>query len=366
MSEAMDDKLDLAADAAAEWCVRLSEGDLSPAEQTALDAWFAADPMHRELLDDAVAAWRAVDEQASLPGMIALRGEALNDLRRAQRRQWGKQWSRKPGPRVAIWSAAAAVVAAVALGGVLTWRASLPDVYRTTEGERRIVELADGSRASLDADTVLKVRYDGDRRRLWLEQGRAKFAVAKDPLRPFSVAAGGKLVVATGTTFSVERVADQMRVVLYEGHVAVLDGEGAKGRPPPLLRVNGAPTEKSLTPDHELVAQVNSEAASVSPTDPLRAGAWETGQLVFQDEPMSLAVERVNRYAREKLRIGDPAVANLRISGVFTSGDTRAFIDGVTAVLPVRAVSGQGGETVLRAFQRQPKNFTEGGESSVE
>jgi len=362
MDDRLDDKLDLAADAAAEWCVRLSEGDLAPADQQALDAWFAADPVHRELLDDAVAAWRAVDEQASHPGMIALRGEALNDLRRAQRRRW----ARRPGPRVAVWSAAAALVAAVALGGLLTWRASLPDVYRTAEGERRIVQLADGSRASLDADTVLKVRYDGDRRRLWLEQGRAKFAVAKDPLRPFSVAAGGRLVVATGTTFSVERVANQMRVVLYEGHVAVLDGEGGKGRPPPLLKVDGAPTEKSLTPDHELVAQVNSEAASVTPTDPARAGAWETGQLVFQDEPMGLAVERVNRYARDKLRIGDPAVANLRISGVFTSGDTRAFIDGVTAVLPVRAVSGQGGETVLRAFQRQPKNFTDGGVSSEE
>ena len=180
------------------------------------------------------------------------------------------------------------------------------------------------------------------------------------------MAAGDRLVVATGTTFSVERVADQMRVVLYEGHVAVLDGEGAKGRPPPLLKVDGAPTETSLAPAHELVATVSSGTASVTPTDPARAGAWETGQLVFQDEPMDLAVARVNRYARVKLRIGDPNVARLRISGVFISGDTRAFIDGVTAVLPVRAVSGQGGETVLRSFQHQPKNFTTGGESSVE
>lgn len=362
MSGFTEDKMDLASEAAAQWCVRLAEGELTPAEQTALDAWFAAYPIHRELLDDAVAAWRAVDEQASHPGMIALRGEALNDLRRAQRRQWG----RRPRPRAAIWSAAAALVVAVTLSGGLAWRASLPDIYRTTEGERRIVELADGSKVSLDAATVLKVRFEGGRRRLWLEQGRAKFAVAKDPLRPFSVAAGGKLVVATGTMFSVERVADQMRVVLYEGRVVVLDGEGGKDRPPPLLKVDGASTDKALTPDHELVAKVNSEAVSVTPTDRSRAGAWETGQLVFQDEPMSLAVERVNRYAREKLRIGDPAVANLRISGVFTSGDTRAFIDGVTAVLPVRAVSGQSGETVLRSFQRQPKNFTGGGVSSVE
>ncbi|MBI1685668.1 FecR family protein [Caulobacter hibisci] len=347
-----------ALDEAAAWCVRLAEGELSGAEQAQLEAWFAADPEHRALLDDAVCAWRAVDEQAMSPGMVALRGEALEDLRRAQSRRWAA----RPDRRALIGGALAACLVAALAGGGLAWRSVQPDVYRTSEGERRIVELPDGSRASLDAATVLRVRYDGGRRRLWLDEGRAKFSVAKDPLRPFSVAADGKLVVATGTTFSVEKLTGQMRVVLYEGHVAVLDGEGSRGRPPPTVKVDGAPAERLLTPDHELVASTTSDATVVSATDPARAASWESGQLVFQDEPMDLAVERVNRYARDKLRIADPAVGRLKISGVFTSGDTRAFVDGVTAVLPVRAEPSSG-ETVLR-IDRGQKKISGAGESS--
>jgi transmembrane sensor len=352
-----EDRLDAAREQAALWCVRLADDDLSRAEHEELQAWFDADETHRGLLDDAVTAWRAIEEQAASPGMIALRGEALEDLRRAQRERWAR-----PAQRPALWTAlAASLVVAVAAG--VAWRASLPDVYRTTEGERRIVELADGSRASLDSATVLKVKYESGRRRLWLDSGRAKFSVAKDPLRPFSVAAGDKLVVATGTVFSVERLTGQMRVVLYEGHVAVLDDKTGRSETPVPIRIGAVPAEKLLTPDHELVTSTSSDATVVSPTDPARARSWENGQLVFQDEPMDLAVERVNRYARDKLRIGDPGVGRLRISGVFTSGDTGAFVDGVTAVLPVHAVAANG-VTVLK-IDRGQKNSAPAGVSST-
>jgi transmembrane sensor len=350
-------RLDAAREQAALWCVRLADGELTFAEQAALQAWFDADEAHRGLLDAAVEAWRAVEEQAARPGMIALRGEALEDLRRAQRERW-----RRPGRRPAVWAALAACLVVAVAGGV-AWRAAQPDVYRTTEGERRIVELADGSRASLDSATLLKVKYESGRRRLWLDRGRAKFSVAKDPLRPFSVAAGGKLVVATGTVFSVERLTGQMRVVLYEGHVAVLDGKTGHDDTPRPIRIGAVPAEKLLTPDHELVTSTSTDATVVSPTDPARAKSWENGQLVFQDEPMDLAVERVNRYARDKLRIGDPGVGRLRISGVFTSGDTNAFVDGVTAVLPIHAVA-TGGVTVLK-IDRGQKNSAPAGVSST-
>jgi transmembrane sensor len=352
-----EDRLDAAREQAALWCVRLADDDLDRAGHEALQAWFDADETHRGLLDDAVAAWRAVEEQAARPGMIALRGEALEDLRRAQRGRWSR-----PDRRSAIWTALAACLA-VSVGAGLAWNASRPDVYRTTEGERRIVELADGSRASLDSATVLKVKYDGGRRRLWLDSGRAKFSVAKDPLRPFSVAAGDKLVVATGTVFSVERLTGQMRVVLFEGDVAVLDDSTGRRAAPVPIKVGAIPAEKLLTPDHELVTTTGAGATVVSPTDPARAKAWENGQLVFQDEPMDLAVERVNRYARSKLRIGDPSVGRLRISGVFTSGDIDAFVDGVTAVLPVHAVAANG-ETVLK-IDRGQKNSAPAGVSST-
>jgi transmembrane sensor len=66
--------------------------------------------------------------------------------------------------------------------------------------------------------------------------------------------------------------------------------------------------------------------------EPTHAGAWQAGRLVFENEPLVLAVARVNRYTQNKVRIGtlrDPAV---RVSGFYRAGDTPAFVDGVAAV----------------------------------
>src|SRR3546814_16920388 len=101
--------------------------------------------------------------------------------------------------------------------------------------------LDDDSRLSLDANTRVRVKYSRAGRQLWLEEGRARFEVAKDPLRPFSVAAAGKIVVATGTEFSVELLGREPPVILYEGHVAVLNGRSAPRDTLQLVYVKTAP-----------------------------------------------------------------------------------------------------------------------------
>jgi transmembrane sensor len=85
----------------------------------------------------------------------------------------------------------------------------------------------------------------------------------------------------------------------------------------------------------------------VSQVDVERSLSWEEGQLSFDSEPLASAVERFNRYAREPLAVGDPASANVRVNGVFNAGDTEAFVEGVTALHPVRAVR-SGGKITFR------------------
>jgi len=71
--------------------------------------------------------------------------------------------------------------------------------------------------------------------------------------------------------------------------------------------------------------------ASVQVVDPVRSLSWEGGQLVFDDEPLSLAAERVNRYSDIKIRITG-AAANFSVSGAFNAGDAEGFVDGVRAI----------------------------------
>ena len=325
---------------ASAWCLRLSEGALDAEEARAFDAWLAEDPDHGLALDDAVRAWRAIDSAAAEPEMIEMRTAALIGYQRDQKRRW----TREP---VIRWRLALAAVATLAFLITGAWLQNRPLVYQTGDGERRIVVLNDGSRLSLDSATRVEVTYRNDSRALSLRFGRAKFKVAKDVDRPFTVAAADKVVRATGTEFSVELLRDQVRVVLLQGHVRVSERASSEfssrrlnlGRPDTLA-------DSALLPNRELIATVGALSANVVPVDPEQAVAWEAGQLSFVDEPLAAAVEQVNRYADDKISVGDAEAGKIPISGNFRAGDTAAFISGVTGVFPVRAVD-QNGRTSL-------------------
>jgi transmembrane sensor len=322
--------------AASMWCVKIQSGGLTGEDRVAFDDWRQADPKNQALVNEMLGVWSALDEVTSSPAMIDIRGDALRDFRKAQAASVAVRFSRRR-----MWGSLAATLVLTG-GSVWGWETLHRDSYKTLVGERRDVVLSDGSRLALDSDTIVEVKYAGGQRRLWLQQGRAKFSVAKDPLHPFSVTAGEKTVVATGTEFSVERVAQQVRVVLYEGHVAVLSGrEDAPQRPS--VRIDGQAAGVSLSPNQELVTSQGSDRATVAGVEPTHAGAWEAGRLVFENEPLGLAVARVNRYTQNKVRIGtlrDPAV---RVSGFYRAGDTPAFVDGVSAVsgLHYRVANGE-------------------------
>jgi transmembrane sensor len=325
---------------ASEWAVRLMDESMPRKRQEEFAAWLAADPRNGQVLEEVIAAWRAVDYYAASAEIVALREAALAEARRAlDHRRRGTRTHRLG------WAIAAALI--LALAGAALWRWLMPQVFATGLGERRVVALSDSSKISLDAATIVRVAYSRHQRQLWLEQGRAKFDVAKDPLRPFSVSAGDKVVVATGTSFSVERIDHEVRVVLYEGHVAVLETSGGSDVPHPLeVGPQKLSAAHILASGSELILPIDSVSAirlepiSIEPIDPERSLSWETGLLVFQDEPLEVAVARMNRYAQKPLIISDPSVAHLRISGVFRAGDTDALVEGLTAAFGVRARQG--------------------------
>lgn len=322
------------------WCVRLADDALTPEDYDAFDAWLSTSPAHRRAFDDTVRSWHGVEEIGIQPEIIALRQEALEDFSKANRRRWTK---RLPMPR---WALALAASLLAALLGLALWVQMMPTRYETGIGERRITRLEDGSRLSLDADTLVKVRFTDERRELQLLRGRAKFDVAKDPLRPFTVTAANKMVVAVGTQFSVELLQRKVHVVLFEGQVAVLAKPEAAEAPQPLKLAEEEPA--ALVPGTELVAAVSDKAAHVQPADPARALSWETGLISFTDEPLASAVERMNRYSQDKLYVGNAAAAQTTVNGLFVGGDTEAFIEGVTGVLPVRLVVQNGRRTFVR------------------
>lgn len=331
-------------DEAALWATLRAAGPLSAADQAAFDAWLDANPANAAALQQVDLSLLSLAAVASSPELLAMRGAALERGRKQARSRWTRRVGL--GRVLAVAAAVVLIVAGLSSAFVLT-----PSTYATGIGERRVVALEDGSRISLDASTRVRVRYLGGERRLWLEEGRAKFDVAHNPLRPFSVGAGGRTVVATGTSFSVEIADRALRVVLYEGSVAVL---GADRTPEHAVRAT-----PRLRPGQELITDLDRGGDAATETvDPVRARAWEGGQLVFDDEALAVAVTRVNRYARTPIVLSANTPDDLRVSGVFNADDTEAFIDGVTAILPLRR--SQSEEAILLGLDQNAVSETNG------
>lgn len=269
----------------------------------------------------------ALDDFGATPNILDMRRAALTHLRNAGFKRW---LTAHAITRIA----AALLVVSLLGGGALYIYSQQPDSYTTEIGERRVVALADGSRISLDSDSEVDVRYSKAARSIILNKGRARFDVAHDVRRPFTVTAGTKTVVAVGTSFNVERLGSTVLVTLIQGHVLIKD----TATPPPESAPTPAPTRTvSLVAGEQLVAVQNIKPV-VSSADLTDATAWEAGHLVFRGEPLSEAVERVNRYTDHPIVV-DPSVASVRISGVFNAGDVGSFVSAITGYFPVEATT---------------------------
>jgi len=321
------------ADEAAAWWLKLQagEGHLTAEEGDAFDAWLAADPANDTALQRCATAWNSLEELAGTPRMVALRADALEHMRRANQRRWAKPF-RLGG---SAYAAAAALVLAIGGGGA--WYLGMSDADRlaTGMGERRTLALADGSHLSMDAQTQVAVTLSRDQRRLQIDAGRAKFDVAAEPNRPFTVEAGGHIVVATGTSFSTERVDGKLHVIVYEGKVVVLNGAMPDPQTLLALRNHPAPGVVALLPGQEFVVQDGASRGVVRGDVPGSAN-WENGMLEFIEEPLSDAVAQLNRYSTKAMVVTDARAAAIKVDGVFEAGQTDAFVEAMARVYPVR------------------------------
>ena len=324
------------AQAAARWLAR-DDLDQSPhREQFA--AWLEESDENRDAWTQAHRMW-AVFDGADDSDLIAA-------MARAARRAGPEPVARPFWPRlVAASIVIAAVSATLFVGGQQGWfdrsakpaqvavnqAASLTAVgradYVTGEGQRSIVDLPDGTRVTLDADSAVDVVFADGRRDVRLLNGHAFFDVAHDRVRPFAVQAAERVITALGTQFDVRLTSGALRVVLAEGSVSVSSTSGGVAGPP-----------IKLSPGQAFSAQPGA-AGRVSSADVNEALAWKQGVVEFRDQPLSEAVDLLNSYTRAQIVIKDPKVAALRVTGVFRTGDVKRFGRAVSEVLPVRMIA---------------------------
>ncbi|HUD40371.1 MAG TPA: FecR domain-containing protein [Dokdonella sp.] len=295
---------------AADWQARLKAPDCSATDRDAFERWCAADPVHVDVWLDVAALDEAAAGLGDTPAIAAAARPARRGTAHAQhRRRW----------RSGISVAAAAVLMLAA--GLIGWLDPFAGVataeYATAIGEQRALTLADGTQVRLDTDTALGVRIDDAERVLEVRRGRVDLTVAADT-RPFEVYAGRGRVRDIGTRFQVEHRDLRVTVAVLEGAVGVRLTDGTAG-------------ETALAPGQRVGYGDSGPLAQVEPFDPEHAEAWTRGELIFSDRRLDEVLTEINRYTATPLRLADPSLGAMRISGVFRPSDTASLLAALDA-----------------------------------
>lgn len=336
-----DTLIDLHAQAA-QWFTRRSEPGWTGADERALNAWLAASAQHRDIYDGLSLlnhdlhqiplareqSWRpqaSMAAAASRDAAVVSRHAAADVVPTALAAPFRGGWSRR-----AWMSSALAACAVLAVCGGVGWQhwQNEPTYaldIATAAGERRTLDLPDGSNVALNVDSRLTVRYSLNRREVTLERGEAFFHVARDAGRPFTVDSGDSQVKVVGTVFNVRAGAPHTVVKVLEGRVEVRPERAAAQ---PRVYVLGPGNGLSIDPASHRARQIAAAAETV--------GDWRSGQLHFKRTPLGEVADELQRYLGQPVVVEGAELALRPISGVAATDNPHAFLQALPVLLPLR------------------------------
>lgn len=317
------------------WAARLEGSLLSAADQAALEVWLAENPSHRTLLSRYCQLSADLEEQ--LPALVAagvlaapMTASAAAD-RAPVRRGRGLKWM------------AGAALAAAALVALAIWIARpsrQSGGFATAAAQRQEIKLADGTRVELNARTSLQVEIGPTERHVRLATGEAFFTVTKDPSRPFIVETPAGSVRVTGTVFNVRTESTAgLNVTVVEGSVQVRPVQTGGDRPEP--RMLHAGDRLAAGPGGVTVQSLTAGAIE----DEL---AWREGKIVFDQTPLSVAVERYVQYHGRRITVA-PELADRHVSGRKDLDDLTGFLRDLENTQHVRVTTGLDGDMQVSA-----------------
>lgn len=305
--------------------LRVIAGRASADETATVAAWRRASPENdrRYLEIAALVELAATADRLRRPGP---RPTADVIVRRAASGHTGEWWWLARGPRrwlrVAAY-AAAAVLLAMGARAQLRVLNPPPSFYAkefvTGPREAANVVLNDGTVIRLAGESRLQV-IDRVRERLVALTGRAYFAVAKDPGRPFTVKLAGGDVRVLGTRFAIDASTDDLRVVVVEGTVS--------------LRAAGTQMDVGAS---EMARVIRGTALPVVRVpDPAGLASWTGNFFAFQDTPLSQAARELERGYDLRIEIRDSSLARRTVTAWFTDWQAYEVIEVICMVANAR------------------------------
>ena len=335
----VNDDLKQAISEAARWYSQLNSGlndnreSTSSIEQTAWQQWLKQSPVNQQ-------AWTQVElVQAQFGAQPAnFLSPALKAVDSSRRE---------------LLQRLSLLVFVVPLAGVsyryVPWRHWQAD-YSTRLGERRDIQLIDGTLLVLDTNTVIDVHYNADQRLITLHSGRIMITTAKkntasdSTSRPFSVNTPEGRVIALGTRFSVASHNGISEVAVFEKSVQVYNNAIHNSINNPLHNTSHNTGHNTLHNGKRHTSQIVSQGQNLSFSSnnlgeinhaaPF-ADAWLQDYLVVVNISLIDLLTQLARYRPGILRCSDD-IAQLKISGSFPLDDTDRSLSILEQTFPLQ------------------------------
>ncbi|TWC50194.1 FecR family protein [Pseudomonas sp. SJZ080] len=286
--------------AAAQWLALLESGGANEQDRVNLQRWLDTCATHQHAWQKAQALRQRF---ADLPS-----GLALSSLDRPD-----------PGRRVVLKRALGAV-ALVPTAWLISrqlpldaWRADL----HTATGERKKVQLTDGS--SLQLNTASAVDVDMQNRRVKLIEGELSLKVTGTT--PLTIQTKFGNVIVSQSEVCVRQHAQGCRVSVFNGSVQLQPLQG------PVLAVRGG----------QQVSLQAVGAGAITPFDALAPG-WREGVLMAKNQPLGDFLRELGTYRAGVLR-WEPELETLHVTGSFLLDDTDRVLALLAASLPLEVHS---------------------------
>ncbi|WP_295122535.1 FecR family protein [uncultured Chitinophaga sp.] len=222
------------------------------------------------------------------------------------------------------WMAAAAALTGIVVASVMFWPtgrtanlAALKTPADTAlwlsrqngKATRAVIELADGSKVWLNADSKMQYPpvFGKNSREVYLS-GEAFFNVAANPDRPFIVHLAQGTVKVLGTSFNVRAYENEpVQTSVTTGKVAFIPRYVGNNQPDTIL----------ITPDEKVTYRHNSGDVIKETTSAEDEKAWTEGRLVFKDVALEDICLELERTFGKKVKFQSDGPKQFRLTGSF-------------------------------------------------
>ena len=201
-----------------------------------------------------------------------------------------------------------------------------PATYITRATETGVLDsliLSDGSRVSLDENTVIKYpeQFSGGERKIHLEKGNAFFSVAHDKEHPFIVQLGQSNVTVLGTRFNIQSTDREIYVSVKTGSV---------------MFKSGAEDKSVLTAGKGVVYNKVTETLTAVDVTNKNADAWLTHELNFKDASLREVITSLEHYYKIRITLNDSIANFKKFNARFKDNGLQEVLDVLEATYPIK------------------------------